>query len=204
VANRLFGFVKDAAYGQHHANWLSACAYYGEVLRCDPTRLSGFLDLAKSTSWALRCRHVCFVSERHNVSHRDAQHRLHCDDGPAVLYPDGWGVWAGTTFAFLDGSSRTRRLFPPGNFRRVRWPTEKGDAYSCRPSTFSGRAARIRCRYRPGGPRDGSQTFELEGPTDRRFAFLHLPEHPHVLRSPAGFSPGPHLRCGHRLPVKRA
>ena len=116
MANRLFGFVKDAAYGQHHANWLSACAYYGEVLRCDPTRLSGFLDLAKSTSWALRCRHVCFVSERHNVSHRDAQHRLHCDDGPAVLYPDGWGVWAGTTFAFLDGSSRTRRLFLQATF----------------------------------------------------------------------------------------
>jgi hypothetical protein len=26
--------------------------------------------------------------------HRDGQARLHCPDGPAVAYPDGWSVWS--------------------------------------------------------------------------------------------------------------
>ena len=25
--------------------------------------------------------------------HRDAENRLHCADGAAIAYPDGWGVW---------------------------------------------------------------------------------------------------------------
>jgi len=25
---------------------------------------------------------------------RDAQHRLHCEDGPAIAYRDGWAVYA--------------------------------------------------------------------------------------------------------------
>ena len=47
VGNRLFGSVKDAARGQHDADWLSACAYYGEVLGCDRSRLSGFMRVSR-------------------------------------------------------------------------------------------------------------------------------------------------------------
>ena len=44
------------------------------------------------------------VSERPLAIHRELvnsvqprgwnSHRLHCDNGPAVVWPDGWGVWA--------------------------------------------------------------------------------------------------------------
>lgn len=34
------------------------------------------------------------MSERPVVHRRDADLRLHCDDGPALVYPDGLSVWA--------------------------------------------------------------------------------------------------------------
>jgi len=34
------------------------------------------------------------VSERHNILNRDDRGRLHCTDGPALAYPDGWSIWA--------------------------------------------------------------------------------------------------------------
>ena len=34
------------------------------------------------------------MAPRHDVIQRDPQGRLHCADGPALLYPDGWGIWS--------------------------------------------------------------------------------------------------------------
>jgi hypothetical protein len=34
------------------------------------------------------------VSERPSLLNRDEQGRLHCVDGPAVAYPDGWCIYA--------------------------------------------------------------------------------------------------------------
>jgi hypothetical protein len=50
--------------------------------------------LAQSAGSALPHRHICWVSERHNILHRDDRGRLHCDTGPAVAYPDGWAIYA--------------------------------------------------------------------------------------------------------------
>ena len=97
VGGRLFASVRDAVLGQHDADFLATCAYFREVLGCGrawPAWRPGFVALAESAGWALPCRRVCFVSERHSILHRDAQGRLHCEDGAAVAYPDGWGVWA--------------------------------------------------------------------------------------------------------------
>ena len=41
--------------------------------------------------------HVCWISERPSTLRTDAQGRLHCSDGPALRYPDGWcaHAWKG-------------------------------------------------------------------------------------------------------------
>ena len=39
-------------------------------------------------------RGAVILQDRHCVLKRDAEHRLHCDDGPAVAYPDGWAIHA--------------------------------------------------------------------------------------------------------------
>lgn len=58
----------------------------------------------ESACWWWPHREFVMVCERPTVIHRElansdvergwGSHRLHCDDGPAVAWPDGWGVWA--------------------------------------------------------------------------------------------------------------
>src|SRR5581483_4839727 len=42
--------------------------------------------------WPFRGAVVC--TERPVCVHRDERGRLHCEDGAAIAYPDGWGVYA--------------------------------------------------------------------------------------------------------------
>ena len=88
--------VWDSVYGQRNADWLSSYAYFREVCglveQTEP--LVGLFELAKSAGWALPDRNICWVSERHDVVQLNAEGRLHCDDGPAVHYPDGWSIYA--------------------------------------------------------------------------------------------------------------
>ena len=37
---------------------------------------------------------ICWISERHCVVKKDDEKRIHCEDGPAIAYPDGWGIYA--------------------------------------------------------------------------------------------------------------
>jgi len=51
------------------------------------------LDLAESCGncWALD--DVCFASERPSINNLDYAGREHCETGPTISYPSGWGVW---------------------------------------------------------------------------------------------------------------
>jgi hypothetical protein len=58
----------------------------------------------ESTCWWWPHRDFVIVSERPVTIHRELvnpdrprgwdSHRLHCEDGPAVAFKDGWGIWA--------------------------------------------------------------------------------------------------------------
>lgn len=88
--------VGSCVYGQHDAGWLSFYAFMRNELGLteQTQKLAGLNELAKSSGWALPFENTCYVSERHNVLKRDNAGRLHCLDGAAVEYPDGWGVYA--------------------------------------------------------------------------------------------------------------
>jgi hypothetical protein len=83
-------------YGQHDAPWLAFYHYFHDVLglRKQTQRLDGLWEFAQAAGWAIPCRDICFISERHNTLQRDERGRLHCEDGPAVTYPDGWAIYA--------------------------------------------------------------------------------------------------------------
>lgn len=59
-----------------------------------------FLDLYKATGWVLPYQNICFVSQPHSHIKFDTAGRLHCENGPAVSYPDGFSIyaWHGTIF----------------------------------------------------------------------------------------------------------
>lgn len=88
--------ASDCIYGQHDAGWLSFYAFMREVVGLveQTEKLAGLMRLARCAGWALPYENTCYVAERHNVLHRDNSGRLHCLTGPAVAYPDGWGVYA--------------------------------------------------------------------------------------------------------------
>jgi len=88
--------VRASCYGQHDASWLGFYDFFKQVLNLDKqtSKLEGLWLLAQSANWAIPLKHICWVSERHNILRRDNDGRLHCADDIALAYPDGWGVYA--------------------------------------------------------------------------------------------------------------
>ena len=88
--------VWASGYGQHDANWVAFYDYFRDV--CGLTKqtepLEGMILLAQHAGWFLPHEKICWVSERHNILHRDMEGRLHCETGPALAYPDTFSIWA--------------------------------------------------------------------------------------------------------------
>ena len=96
VGDAAWDSVWDAVGGQHEAGWLSFYEYMRDVvgLAEQTAKLHGLWELAKSAGWIWPRKGLCLVSERPTALHRDSQGRLHCEDGPAITYPDGWAIYA--------------------------------------------------------------------------------------------------------------
>ncbi len=52
------------------------------------------MAVAQNAGWWFPMRDVVVLCERPTEIHRDPQGRLHCEDGPAVRYPDGFAVYS--------------------------------------------------------------------------------------------------------------
>jgi hypothetical protein len=88
--------VWDSGYGQHDADWLAFYDFFRNVcgLEKETEKIAPLIDQAKHAGWYLPHANICWVSERHNVLARDERGRLHSLGGPAVMYPDGWKIYA--------------------------------------------------------------------------------------------------------------
>ncbi|MBL0320646.1 MAG: hypothetical protein IPP74_15330 [Alphaproteobacteria bacterium] len=86
--------VWRAGYGAHDANWLGFYDFFLEKCGLDgANRLRGLLDLAKHCGWFWPFEGVVILTERPNKLERDSHNQLHCEDGPALSYPDGFSLW---------------------------------------------------------------------------------------------------------------
>jgi hypothetical protein len=88
--------VGESSYGQHDAGWLSFYDYFNSAcgLKKETKKISGLLKISKSAGWFLPHEKICWVSDRHNIVNRDGNGRLHNNNGIALAYPDGWGIYA--------------------------------------------------------------------------------------------------------------
>jgi hypothetical protein len=50
--------------------------------------------LTESCGWYWPFTGLCLLTERHTELRRDARGRLHSPDAAAVVYPDGWSIYA--------------------------------------------------------------------------------------------------------------
>ena len=93
------GWQRECWWGQHDAGWLSFYNWFaqnGLADICAP--LEGLTLLARSAGWCWFHQGFTVISDRPELLHDETVtgHRraLHCADGPAVTYRDGWSVWA--------------------------------------------------------------------------------------------------------------
>lgn len=96
VKDSVMNSVRDSSFGQHDAFWMGFYDYFATVCRLkDQTKkLAGIMEISQSAGWWYPCNKICWVSERHNLVNRDDLGRLHCTDGPALSYPDGWSIYS--------------------------------------------------------------------------------------------------------------
>jgi hypothetical protein len=91
VMDLVWGFI----YGQHDSGWLSFYDFFKSEcgLKNKIEVVEGLIEVSKQTGWVLPYKNICFVSERHNTCKlKDGV--LHCEDGPAISYPDKFSVWS--------------------------------------------------------------------------------------------------------------
>ena len=88
-------YLQHGEHAQQEADALARCDHYRNAcgLEEETEPLVPLMLLAQhATSWIM-LESACFLSHkptRIRVNHSG----LHCDGGPAALYPDGWAVWA--------------------------------------------------------------------------------------------------------------
>ena len=86
----------SSSYALHSAPSLGPLEFLHDV--CNLARqtkaLRGLWQIARNASWIIPHRQVCWLAERPHIVRHDARGRLHCPDGPAVAYRDGWSAFA--------------------------------------------------------------------------------------------------------------
>lgn len=85
--------INEMIYGSHDASWLSSYSYFLEV--CDfkiCEKLKPLMDLAEICGWLAPYDDVVILQDRPEfIKMRDR--RLHCEDGPALRYSDGFALY---------------------------------------------------------------------------------------------------------------
>jgi hypothetical protein len=86
---------KGRIWGQWWAGW---CSWLDAMQRLGVTGLDpahGHQELARAGVGYWWCfRHFAVLTPRSLTLRRDALGRLHCEEGPAMTWADGWSIWA--------------------------------------------------------------------------------------------------------------
>jgi hypothetical protein len=91
----ILDLVGEFMFGQHEADFLALYDLFRRTGRVQiPERFEPLMRVARNAGWWWPLRRTCIIAERPSRLMRDAGHRLHCADGPALLYPDGWAIHA--------------------------------------------------------------------------------------------------------------
>jgi hypothetical protein len=87
--------LNDMIYGSHDASWMSFYDYMDNVLGLDcVSPLRPLIELSKNCGWWSPYEDVAIIQQRHCELNINENGELHNEDGPAVLYKDGFSVWA--------------------------------------------------------------------------------------------------------------
>ena len=99
IRHQLWDQVWAQIFGPHDANFLSYYDFFQSelnLINCE--KIDGLIELANHCGWWAPYENVCILQDRPSIIKFDDKNRAHCEDGPAIAYPDGFGVycWHGT------------------------------------------------------------------------------------------------------------
>jgi hypothetical protein len=87
--------VGVAFYSQHDADFLSFYSFFANAVGLDcAKRFEPLTRVAKSCGWVWFFEGAAIMTDRPKTLRRDEQNRLHCENGPALEYRDGFSIYA--------------------------------------------------------------------------------------------------------------
>jgi hypothetical protein len=90
--------LNEMCFGSMDISWLSFYKYFIEVVGLDLENITGVLELTNYTGWYNVYEDVVVFQHRPEFIKMDDNSRLHCENGPAIRYRDGYSLysWHGT------------------------------------------------------------------------------------------------------------
>jgi hypothetical protein len=95
VWDQVWAQVWAAFYSQHEAGWLAWASYFHKVCGLPGTeKIEPLARIAANCGWVWFFAGAAIITDRPLVLKRDDRNRLHCEDGPALEYRDGFAIHA--------------------------------------------------------------------------------------------------------------
>lgn len=90
--------LNEMCFGSMDISWISFYKYFIEVVGLDLPKIGGLHDLTYHTGWYNAYEDVVVFQHRPEYIKMDDTNRLHCENGPAIRYRDGYSLysWHGT------------------------------------------------------------------------------------------------------------
>lgn len=85
----------EMIFGCHEAGWLSYYDFFKEVCNLEVcSKLDGLFALAKTAGWCNVYEDIAVIQDRPSQIRFDDSGTLHCENGPAIGFRDGFGLYA--------------------------------------------------------------------------------------------------------------
>ena len=88
--------VNNSGFGQHDADDMAFFSFFRDECNLkDETEkyVTGIGEIVQSAGWWIPYAEVCVICERYCEIHMDEENQLHNENGMAVRYPDGFGLY---------------------------------------------------------------------------------------------------------------
>lgn len=86
--------LNEMCFGSMDISWISFYKYFIEVVGLDLEKITGLLELTQHTGWYNAYEDVVVFQHRPEYIKMDDTNRLHCENGPAIRYRDGYSVYS--------------------------------------------------------------------------------------------------------------
>jgi len=120
--------VDNAYYTQYDAAKLSEYMFFSDADLVPKN--DAMIELSKicsSVGTVMPEGRICYVSDRPEIIKLDSEDRLHCEDGPAMIYSDGFAIHAWHGQRFPAGWIQN----PPNPSEALQWPNLEQRRIAC-------------------------------------------------------------------------